>query len=249
MLTNRTFKILSIFAIFFFALSFSSLYAQSSDGSLGLSDIASSSPGISDSGWSGSELTSKADEMPSFKGFGSLDQSSFIGRAASNSSFIGRGNTSSPSSSLTSSSRRTSSGGTTSTRTASRSTSSRTASRSGSTTNRNRTTGMGTRTGTGTNSNNISSLMLLSSELKTSEPAQISTNRIRATRIENGINDYGKIKTLLPITVEVDENSNALIRGAVQTQNDRRLIENYVKLYGVKTVNNEVICSENGQSL
>lgn len=63
---------------------------------------------------------------------------------------------------------------------------------------------------------------------------------LRATQIESRINNT-RIVPLAPITVELNE-STATLRGVVQNDHDRKLLEQFIKLEpGISNVKNELV--------
>ena len=206
----------------------------------------SSSQGISGSGIAGSdvsqsELTSKASQMPRFTGFDSLNRTTFIG--ADGTYFPQR----------TSSGTRLSSGQTlsagqqstaerSSTRTANRSTTNmRNRAMTGTMGNMGRMGGVG-----GANTNTVRSVTSLGYSFnETAETLRSEqTQTVRGSQLENRIKNSNKINAIAPITVEIDH-STAILRGVVENEHQRKLLEQYVKLEpGITKVQNELALPE-----
>ena len=214
---------------------------QSGGGGGGSADPTTSSPGISGQNAQMSELSSKADQMPTFPGFRSLDTNFFLGRvnayipARNSAGVIQRTNAGGSSGRSASQS---TSGNTRSMTTGSRTTRSAAGMR-----NRNMSTmgNMGRMGGIGgTNTNTVRSVTTLGHSFNETSAMIRSAEAVRISNIENRINNSNKIKSLTPITVELN-NSTATLRGVVEDEHQRKLLEQFVKLEpGISRVLNEL---------
>jgi len=198
-----------------------------------------SDPGISGLSVQSSELTSKADQMPRFSGFRSLDANFFLGKtdayfpARSSAGVIQRTGTGGS----TGRGSQQSSGNTRAMTTGSRATGTanmRNRNMSNMMGNMGRMGGLG-----GMNTNTVRSVTSLGHSFSETDTAR-PTEAARISRLENRINKSSKITPLAPITVELN-NSTAILRGAVENEHQRKLLEQLVKLEpGISKVQNEL---------
>jgi len=196
-------------------------------GSSGTSSPASSSAGISGMDVQTSQLVSKSNEMPSFRGFERLDKTIYIGGIATY--FPERLSTGTRLSSGT----QQSSGNTRAMTTGSRTTRNTMGNRNMATMN------MG-RGGVGTNTNTIRSVTSLGYSFEETIGTIRPPEAVRAIQIENRVNNESRINAIVPITVEI-ENTTAILRGVVANERERKFLEQFVKMEpGIYRVQNEL---------
>ena len=225
-------------AILIYSASQNPVWGQRTGTTSGGTGGGTSSP-ITDQGIAGSdvqmsELSSQASNMPRFSGFERLDRTI---------PFLGNSGTYYPPRSSAgtrlSSGTQASSGNTRTTTTGSRTTRTASTARNRTTTgmmgNMGRTGGLG-----GTNTNTVRSVTSLGYSFNETTATLRPEQTVRVSQIENRIKNNHRINAIAPITVEI-ENTTAVLRGIVENEHQRKLLEQFVKLEpGIYRVQNEL---------